>query len=424
MSRVVFLDYDGVVNRKMWELVDGKYVFRFGYPEDGKVNDSQAVQWVSEFCEKYGYDIVVTSTWRKYPQWDNCLRTAGLRDNIKILGATSLPAKDRAEEIGDYLNQNPQIESYLIFDDKKSLVENDTIERENVPSDLASHVVLCKTELGFGEKEYLDAVSIHLSQKYANFASDINEEMQINKSTNISSPVEEATIDLLYGYGRISTSLLQRCLKLGYGKAARVIDLLVQLKIVRQSNSGGSVRYLPNVEYKDALNLLGIDKADKFKEKGSRRVIFLDIDGVLNSLEYDRERTKHDGNIDKTRLVLLRSLINATNAEVVLTSSWRTHWASDIKLCDEVGRELISTFAEYGIKISDKTDVLSDKKRPDEIRAWLCEHEREIDRFVIIDDSSGCWGELEKYLVRTDFQVGRGLEERHIAKAKKILLQE
>lgn len=122
--------------------------------------------------------------------------------------------------------------------------------------------------------------------------------------------------------------------------------------------------------------------------------------------------------------MLLRSLIDATNAEVVLTSSWRTHWASDIRLCDEVGRELISTFAEYGIKISDKTDVLNDKKRPDEIRAWLCEHEREIDRFVIIDDSSGRWGNLEKNLVRTDFQIGRGLEERHIAKAKKILLQE
>lgn len=289
MSRVVFLDYDGVVNRKMWELVDGKYVCRFGYPEDGKVNDSQAVQWVSEFCEKYGYDIVVTSTWRKYPQWDNCLRAAGLRDNIKILGATSLPARNRAEEIWDYLNQNPQIESYVIFDDKKSLVEIDTVERENVPADLASHVVLCKTELGFGEKEYLDAVSIHLSQKYANFAGnidiiDINEEMQINKSTDVGSPVEEATIDLLYGYGRISTSLLQRCLKLGYGKAARVIDLLAQLKIVRQSNSGS---YLPNVEYKNALNLLGIDKTDKSKEKESRRVIFLDIDGVLNSLEYE-----------------------------------------------------------------------------------------------------------------------------------------
>lgn len=412
MSRVVFLDYDGVVNRKMWELVEGRYVCRFGYPEDGKVNDGQAVQWVSEFCEKYGYDIVVTSTWRKYPQWDKCLRAAGLRESIRILGATSLPARDRAEEIGDYLRENPQIESYVIFDDKKSLISIGNEEKENVPADLASHVVLCKTELGFGEKEYLDAISIHLSQKYADFGKGEAGDADDGRS------VEMAAIELLYGYGSISTSLLQRCLKLGYGAAARVCDQLVQLKIARISKSGGGVRFLPNAEYRDALKLLGIE------EKGSRRIIFLDIDGVLNSLEYDRERMKHDGNIDKTRLVLLRSLIDATNAEVVLTSSWRVHWESDIERCDDIGRDLTVTFGEYGIRISDKTCVMSDKRRSDEIRAWLSEHDGEVERFVIIDDSSGCWGDLEEALVRTDFSVGRGLGERHISRAKRILLGE
>ena len=44
MKQVVFLDYDGVVNRKLWERVDGKWVRRFGYPEDGRVNDGPALQ--------------------------------------------------------------------------------------------------------------------------------------------------------------------------------------------------------------------------------------------------------------------------------------------------------------------------------------------------------------------------------------------
>ena len=150
MSKIVFLDYDGVVNRKMWTQLDGKWVCRYGYPEDGRVNDGQAVQWVSEFCEKYGFDIVVTSTWRKYPEWETSLRGGGLRESVKILGATPLPTKDRADEISDYLSLHPEVDTYLVFDDKESLVE----------SIHACRLVLCKKERGFGEEEYNAAVAL------------------------------------------------------------------------------------------------------------------------------------------------------------------------------------------------------------------------------------------------------------------------
>lgn len=150
MKRVVFLDYDGVVNRNMWTKVNGEWVCRFGYPEDGQVNDEQAVQWISEFCEKYGYDIVVTSTWRKYPEWESCLRNAGLRDNIKILGCTALPTKNRAEEISDYLAEHNEIKEYLIFDDKRELAKA-----------CPEHLVLCDPIRGFGEHEYEKAVEMH-----------------------------------------------------------------------------------------------------------------------------------------------------------------------------------------------------------------------------------------------------------------------
>ena len=147
MKKVVFLDYDGVVNRKMWTRLDTGWVCRYGYPEDGRVNDAQAVQWVSEFCERFGFDIVVTSTWRKYPEWEDCLRGGGLRESVKILGATDLPTRDRAEEISDYLAAHPEIEEYLIFDDKESLMQS-----------VHSHrLVLCKKERGFGEEEYAAA---------------------------------------------------------------------------------------------------------------------------------------------------------------------------------------------------------------------------------------------------------------------------
>ena len=168
MRNVVFLDYDGVVNRKMWTEVDGKWVCRYGYPEDGRVNDSQAVQWVSEFCDRYGYDIVVTSTWRKYPEWEQSLRNAGLRTGIRILGATSLPTRDRAEEISDYLAAHPDIGAYLVFDDNQALLrrkphaEAEACSLPEADGSHAEHLILCCSDRGFGEAEYEKAVEAHL----------------------------------------------------------------------------------------------------------------------------------------------------------------------------------------------------------------------------------------------------------------------
>lgn len=154
-KRIVFLDYDGVVNRKMWVNEDGQWLRRFGYPSDGAVNDTQAVQWVSEFCEKFGYDIVVSSTWRKYPEWADCLRAAGLRKSVKIIDATALPRRDRAREISDYLSEHDDVKSYLIFDDDRSLVESRSNDCHS------GHVVLCRKDRGFGEEEYNKAVELH-----------------------------------------------------------------------------------------------------------------------------------------------------------------------------------------------------------------------------------------------------------------------
>ena len=154
-----------------------------------------------------------------------------------------------------------------------------------------------------------------------------------------------------------------------------------------------------------------------------RRIIFLDIDGVLNSVKYDRERTDKEGNIDETRMVLLKELVDSTNAEIVLSSSWRKHWSIDDSECDNIGRELNSTFDKYGMIISDKTPVLSALDRSVEIQTWLEKHLCEIQSFVIIDDTFGGWGVLANNWVKTDSRIGRGLEMKHIEMAKRILLK-
>jgi hypothetical protein len=151
------------------------------------------------------------------------------------------------------------------------------------------------------------------------------------------------------------------------------------------------------------------------------RTVFLDIDGVLNSHAYDRERAPGEGNIDVTRLPLLRELIERTDAKVVLTSSWREHWDPLGAQTDAVGEALAATFLRHGVPLYDRTPAL-DNNRPAEISAWLADHPA-VERFVILDDIKLGWGALDAYVVKTDYRIGRGLELHHIAAALAVLMK-
>lgn len=121
MSRVIFLDYDGVVNTPMWNT-EGT-VCSYGFPNQGKVNNFQAVQWLSEACQKFGYDIVVTSTWRLDDNYKECLVNGGLRKGIEILGRTPrFPGQSRGAEIKAYLDEHPEIQYYVIVDDEADML--------------------------------------------------------------------------------------------------------------------------------------------------------------------------------------------------------------------------------------------------------------------------------------------------------------
>lgn len=151
------------------------------------------------------------------------------------------------------------------------------------------------------------------------------------------------------------------------------------------------------------------------------KVIFLDIDGVLNSYLYDKEKNENDGNIDISRLELIKSLVDRTQARVVLSSSWRCHWDPAGRETDATGKELETVFFQHGIYLSDITPLLGGN-RSKEIRAWLSGRS-DIEGFVIIDDIKFGWGDLEQYVVKTDYRIGRGLEQSHIDKAIKILMK-
>ena len=145
---VVFLDYDGVVNTPMWDS-DGKRC-TYSSASDNKVNNFQAVQWVSEFCQKYEYDIVITSTWRSSDNYKDCLINGGLRDGIQILGKVPhLIDQKRGDEIQMYLDDHPEVENFLIFDDDSDM------------GNLKDHLVKTDTAVGFSLMSYAVAEKLH-----------------------------------------------------------------------------------------------------------------------------------------------------------------------------------------------------------------------------------------------------------------------
>lgn len=146
---IIFLDYDDVVNSPMWYWDEEKNKFRcnYNFPKDNKVNNFQAVQWISEICEKFNAQIVVSSDWRRHDNYKECLINGGLRQGIKILGKTPfMPYCYRQDEIKVYLEKNNIGEfDFLVIDDDEGAWLEDTDHFIHVQSS------------AFGIKEFFEA---------------------------------------------------------------------------------------------------------------------------------------------------------------------------------------------------------------------------------------------------------------------------
>lgn len=121
------------------------------------------------------------------------------------------------------------------------------------------------------------------------------------------------------------------------------------------------------------------------------KIIFLDIDGVLNYLNYFKYNNKlrltynkllkEDKyillktiiKIDIEKIFLLKEIIDRTNSKVVITSSWRK-----LTIYPLIEEYLIN----IGIPIIDTTKSLN--SRGEEIIDYLNNHK--IDNYIIIDD--------------------------------------
>lgn len=152
------------------------------------------------------------------------------------------------------------------------------------------------------------------------------------------------------------------------------------------------------------------------------KIIFLDIDGVLNSLNYRRRMGMQYFSeiIDCRKMPLLKKIVDATDAKIVLSTTWRKYWNEGETQPDPAGENINRIFGEYGISVYSKTPVLENSGRAAEIKAWLRRNPY-VDGFVILDDKDFGWpGELCTHFVKTD-RNGDGLEEAQVREAIAVL---
>ena len=151
-----------------------------------------------------------------------------------------------------------------------------------------------------------------------------------------------------------------------------------------------------------------------------RRVIFLDIDGVLNN-RHTRTRTGEGWCfVDDFLVARIREIVDATGAVIVLSSTWRDEWnTEDESRNGSDFNELRAKFREFGMNFYDRTGAWQTRGRGWEILAWLEEHEA-VESFVILDDWDDM-GPLRNHLIWTNPSLG--LTEDQVQEAIEILLQ-
>ena len=176
-----------------------------------------------------------------------------------------------------------------------------------------------------------------------------------------------------------------------------------------------------------------------------KAIIFLDVDGVLNSDDYYASLNGTHGyykDIDIEKVKLLRQICDATGAKIVISSSWRgsdtytprIYWILRNILAengidvigdtpfvktelDDVCREVIGLdgiVEEYNIKFG--------TGRAEEVHRWIVKNNPES--FVILDDESWNWAEYgydKNWIQPHYFGDNGGLHTEHVEKAIKIL---
>lgn len=147
------------------------------------------------------------------------------------------------------------------------------------------------------------------------------------------------------------------------------------------------------------------------------RILFLDIDGVLNSLSSVLALGDPNHHLDPVCIKLIERLCKETDAKIVISSAWRI---------GRTAEALQVTLAKLGAveiahRIVGRTGDGYNGHRGRQIKEWIEVNAPECS-YVIVDDDSDMLPAQKPYFVKTSFEDG--FRAAHYKKAMVILKPE
>ena len=156
------------------------------------------------------------------------------------------------------------------------------------------------------------------------------------------------------------------------------------------------------------------------------KVIFLDVDGVLNTPSSESRCGEYIG-IDDEKVEKLKKIVEKTKTEIVLISTWKKYWRKEEKLKplqDYSANYLDEKLAKQGLKAIDKTKDKADGRylsRGESILEYV--YRNNVLNYIILDDCQfdydGC--DLTDNYIKTN-QI-EGLSEQQVKAACETLLR-
>jgi len=150
-----------------------------------------------------------------------------------------------------------------------------------------------------------------------------------------------------------------------------------------------------------------------------KKIIFLDIDGVLNTRDWHSRMTKDTPMdefgwvFDPVAVANLAHIIDETGADIVISSSWKFYGVPKLrdmwkkrKLPGNILDITPNTVSDEILLNANLDEFQLGVCRGNEIKEWLARHESTISNYVIIDDFDDMLPEQEDHVVLTDTLVG------------------
>lgn len=154
-------------------------------------------------------------------------------------------------------------------------------------------------------------------------------------------------------------------------------------------------------------------------------IIFLDIDGVLNTINYLKRQKLGAGKVtnkswDPTACKHISMLCEHYNARIVITSSWRHEYTieqlKDFFASNNIPDKFIKDVTNSYVPQQDENNYC----RGHEVQHWLEENNKDKTPYVIIDDEATFLESQQDHLIRVDKHKGFSTKEA-VTRASNIL---